>query len=67
MFVNSLSEFSLLFMDLTNIKSKAILEIKNIAVYPEFQGKGYGKKLIDFINILSKILKKHMKIIGKKL
>lgn len=26
-----------------------ILEIKNIAVYPEFQGKGYGKKLIDFI------------------
>lgn len=26
-----------------------ILEIKNIAVYPEFQGKGYGKKLIDFL------------------
>ena len=26
-----------------------ILEIKNIAVYPEFQGKGYGKKLLDFL------------------
>lgn len=26
-----------------------ILEIKNIAVNPEFQGKGYGKKLIDFL------------------
>ena len=26
-----------------------ILEIKNIATYPEFQGKGYGKKLIDFL------------------
>lgn len=30
-------------------EGKGILEIKNIAVYPEFQGKGYGKKLIDFI------------------
>ena len=26
-----------------------ILEIKNIAVYPEYQGRGYGKKLIDFL------------------
>lgn len=26
-----------------------ILEIKNIATYPEFQGKGYGKRLIDFL------------------
>lgn len=26
-----------------------ILEIKNIAVKPECQGKGYGKKMIDFI------------------
>lgn len=26
-----------------------ILEIKNIAVNPEFQGKGYGKKLVDFL------------------
>ena len=26
-----------------------ILEIKNIAVYPEFQGKGYGKKLLNFL------------------
>ena len=25
------------------------MEIKNIAVYPEFQGKGYGKKLLDFL------------------
>ncbi len=32
-------------------EGKGILEIKNIAVYPEFQGKGYGKKLIDFIKI----------------
>ena len=26
-----------------------ILEIKNIAVDPENQGKGYGKALIDFL------------------
>ncbi len=26
-----------------------ILEIKNIATYPQFQGKGYGKALINFI------------------
>lgn len=26
-----------------------VLEIKNIAVAPEFQGMGYGKKLIDFL------------------
>lgn len=26
-----------------------ILEIKNLAVYPQFQCKGYGKKLIDFV------------------
>lgn len=27
-----------------------ILEIKNIATVPEYQGKGYGKALIDFIS-----------------
>lgn len=27
-----------------------ILEIKNIATVPEYQGKGYGKTLIDFIS-----------------
>lgn len=26
-----------------------ILEIKNIATYPEFQGRGYAKKLIEYI------------------
>lgn len=26
-----------------------ILEIKNIATKPEYQGKGYGKQLIDFL------------------
>ena len=26
-----------------------VLEIKNLAVIPEYQNKGYGKKLIDFI------------------
>ena len=26
-----------------------VLEIKNIAVSPQYQGQGYGKKLIDFI------------------
>ena len=26
-----------------------IIEIKNIAVYPKYQKKGYGKKLIEFI------------------
>lgn len=30
-------------------EGNGILEIKNIAVHPEFQGKGYGKKLINFI------------------
>ncbi len=29
--------------------SKGIIEIKNIAIRPEFQGKGNGRKLIDFI------------------
>lgn len=29
--------------------SDDILEIKNLAVLPEFQGLGYGRKLIDFI------------------
>lgn len=28
----------------------SILEIKNIATIPEYQGKGYGKALIDFIS-----------------
>ena len=30
-------------------ESNEILEIKNIAVNPENQGKGYGKALIDFL------------------
>ncbi len=30
-------------------EGKGILEIKNIATEPEYQGKGYGKVLIDFI------------------
>ena len=30
-------------------EGKGILEIKNIAVVPEYQGKGYGKMLLDFI------------------
>ncbi len=30
-------------------ESKDILEIKNIAVVPAYQGMGYGKALIDFI------------------
>lgn len=27
-----------------------ILEIKNISVYPEFQGRGYGRNLISFLS-----------------
>ena len=30
-------------------EGEGILEIKNIAVYPEYRGMGYGKKLIEFI------------------
>lgn len=30
-------------------ESKGVYEIKNIAVYPQFQHQGYGKKLISFI------------------
>ncbi|MBQ5989924.1 MAG: GNAT family N-acetyltransferase [Oscillospiraceae bacterium] len=30
-------------------EGNGILEIKNIATYPEYQGKGYAKILIDFI------------------
>lgn len=30
-------------------EGNGILEIKNIATKPEYQGKGYGKALIDFI------------------
>ena len=26
-----------------------VLELKNIAVEPDFQGKGYGKALVDFL------------------
>ena len=32
-----------------------ILEIKNIAVDPENQGKGYGKALIDFLQVVGQI------------
>lgn len=27
-----------------------VLELKNIAVYPEYQGKGYGRRLIEFLS-----------------
>ena len=30
-------------------EGNGILEIKNIAVYPEYHGMGYGKVLIDFL------------------
>ena len=30
-------------------EDNGILEIKNIATAPEYQGKGYGKALIDFV------------------
>lgn len=30
-------------------EGNGILELKNIAVEPDFQGKGYGKALIDFL------------------
>ena len=30
-------------------KSSQVLELKNIATYPNYQRKGYGKMLIDFI------------------
>ena len=30
-------------------EGNGILEIKNIATYPEYQGKGYAKTLIEFI------------------
>ena len=30
-------------------EGKGVLEIKNIATAPEYQGKGYGKALIDFV------------------
>lgn len=30
-------------------EGKGVLEIKNIATEPEYQGKGYGKVLIDFV------------------
>ena len=29
--------------------SEEILEIKNLAVLPEYQGRGYGRKLMDFV------------------
>lgn len=30
-------------------EGNGVLEIKNIATFPEAQGRGYGRKLIDFI------------------
>ena len=30
-------------------EGNGIIEIKNLATYPEFQGKGYGKTLIEFV------------------
>lgn len=29
--------------------SEKVLEIKNLAVFPEFQNRGYGKRLIEFV------------------
>ena len=31
------------------VRQGGVLEIKNIATEPEYQGKGYGKVLIDFV------------------
>ncbi len=31
------------------IEEDRIFELKNIALYPEFHGQGYGKKLIEFL------------------
>ena len=33
----------------TTVEGKAAYEIKNIAVYPQFQRQGYGRKLIFFL------------------
>lgn len=30
-------------------EGKGVLEIKNIATYPDYQGQGYGQALIDFV------------------
>ena len=30
-------------------EGNGVLEIKNIATFPEFQGKGYAKAMIDFV------------------
>ncbi|MGN0678613.1 MAG: GNAT family N-acetyltransferase [Oscillospiraceae bacterium] len=30
-------------------EGNGILEIKNLAVYPEYQGSGYGRAMIDFV------------------
>lgn len=30
-------------------EGNGVLEIKNLAVYPEYQGKGYGRAMIDFV------------------
>ena len=30
-------------------EGEGVLEIKNIATAPEYQGKGYGKRMIDFL------------------
>nr|WP_294704223.1 GNAT family N-acetyltransferase [uncultured Fusobacterium sp.] len=30
-------------------EGNGVLEIKNIAVFPQYQGENYGKKLIEFI------------------
>lgn len=35
-------------------EGNGVLEIKNIATKPEYQGKGYGKTMIDFIVMTSR-------------
>lgn len=35
-------------------EGNGVLEIKNIATEPEYQGKGYGKALIDFVAAIYK-------------
>ena len=40
---------SLCAVSYTHLEGNGILEIKNIATEPEYQGKGYAKALIDFV------------------
>lgn len=48
---------------LTDVSQK-IVEIKNIALIPEYRGKGYGKKCINYIFRWAKERKKEKVIVG---